>query len=72
MNIVADFDLPIRKKVADVMDEGIDWDSAMKATQGNDRLMMLNFLSPTAISFAEKGTLAVSALGHAPAWWSGR
>ena len=45
------------------MHEGTDWDSAMEAAQGNDRLMMLNFLSPIAISVAEKGNLAVSAPG---------
>ena len=29
----------------------------MKASQGNDRLMMLNLLSPIVISFAEKGNV---------------
>ena len=35
----------------------------MKATSGNDRLMMPNFLSPIAISVAEKGNLGFSAPG---------
>ena len=66
MNIVTGFDLAIRKKVAELINEGIDWDSAMKAIQGPDRLMMLNFLSPIAISVAEKGSLVVSAWLSAP------
>ena len=61
MSIVTDYDLAVRKNVADLMNDGIDSDSAMKAARGNDRLMMLNFLSPIAISVAEKGRLAFSA-----------
>ena len=62
MNIVTDFDLVIRKKLADLMNESIAWNSATKAARGDDRLVMLNFLSPM-ISVAEKGNLAVSAPG---------
>ena len=53
VSIVTDFDFALRKKVADLIHEGIDWHFAMQVARGNDTAMKLNFLSLITISVAE-------------------